>query len=299
MQLTRMKLDGTKSLTGLVTKILKAEPRLPLPVPIEALAKQLDITDINDLTSESFEGALITDTTRSSGIILVNKLAVRGRRRFSIAHELGHFLMTTHKPPAGGFQCSRSDMREWAGKDSLPAIKMEVEANEFAGLLLMPPPMWRDQTKRLRDPDLSQVITLANTFDVSKEASARSFALYHSEAVAVIVTKDGLIDRIYRNFTRFPAHCVRQGDPVPPSSILFRAKRQIEHPTDLVEARSEFWLETEWGKRFPPLYEQVFFQSGGFALLMLWAEIREDEGKDDERTSKERFRDQQNKWNRS
>jgi Zn-dependent peptidase ImmA (M78 family) len=297
MQLTRMDLDGTGSPTGLVTKILKAEPRLPLPVPIEALARQLDITDINDLTSQSFEGALITDTTRSSGIILVNKTAVRGRRRFSIAHELGHFLMTTHKPPSGGFQCSRNDMRRWDGKDLSPPVKMEVEANEFAGLLLMPPPLWREQTKRLLDPDLSQVITLAKTFDVSKEASARSFALYHSEAVAVLVTRNGPVNRIYRNFTRFPALCVKQEDPVPPSSILFRAKHQTDHPTDLVEARSEFWLETEWGKRLPPLYEQVFFQSGGFALLMLWAEISEEEEADDERTAKQRYRDQQQKWN--
>jgi hypothetical protein len=173
---------------------------------------------------------------------------------------------------------------------------MEVEANEFAGLILMPPPLWRNETKRLRDPDLAQVVQLAKTFDVSKEASARSFAVYHDEAVAIIITKEGRIDRIYRNPLRFPPLCVRKGDNVPPSSVLFRARHITDRPTDLVEARSEYWLETEWGKRFPPLYEQALFQQGGFAIIMLWAETREEEEKDDERTAKQRLRDQQEKW---
>jgi Zn-dependent peptidase ImmA (M78 family) len=298
MKLTRMDLDGTGSPMGLVSKILKAEPGLVLPIPIEELAARLDITEIRDMTSDKFEGGLITDTTRSSGFILVNRTAITGRRRFTIGHELGHFLMTAHKPPPGGFQCTRSDMRRWDNKDTSPTIKMEVEANEFAGLMLMPPPLWRRETARFNDPDLSQVIDLAKIFDVSKEAAARSYAVYHEQLVAVAVTKENRINKIYRNVTRFPTMCVKQGDPVPPSSILFRASAQAERPTELTEARSELWLESEWGKRLPALYEQAFFQKGGFALLMLWAEVEEEEEKDDDRTSKQRFRDQQQRWTR-
>lgn len=297
MKLTRMDLDGTGSPMGLVSKILKAEPGLTLPIPIEALSKQLDITDIQDVTSETFEGGLITDTTRSSGCILVNRTAIRGRRRFTIGHELGHFLMTTHRPPVDGFQCSRSDMRRW-DKDASPAIRMEVEANEFAGLILMPPPLWRREAAKFKEPDLSQVLQLAKTFDVSKEASARSFALYHDEPVAIVVTKDRRIDKIYRNQTRFPTMCVQYGDPVPASSSLFQAIAQTDRPSELKEARSEFWLASEWGKPLTKLYEQVFFQQGGFALLLLWAEIEEEEEKDDERTAKQRYQDQQQKWTR-
>ena len=92
--------------------------------------------------------------------------------------------------------------------------------------------------------------------------------------------------------------CVKQGDPVSPSSILFRAPTQTDQPTEITEAKSEFWLESEWGKRLPTLYEQVFFQKGGFALLMHWAEVEEEEEKDDDRTAKQRYRDQQQKWAR-
>jgi Zn-dependent peptidase ImmA (M78 family) len=292
-----MDLDGTGSPIGLVGKILKAEPNLSLPIPVEEVARQLDITDIQDVDSDTFEGGLITDTTRSSGFILVNRKAIRGRRRFTIGHELAHFLMTTHKPPAGGFQCSRADMRRW-DKEASPSVRMEVEANEFSALLLMPPPLWQRECAKFRDPDLLQITQLAKLFDVSKEAAARTYAQYHDRLVMTVVTKDGMIDKVYRNVTRFPKLCVRSGDAVPPSSILFRARRQTDHATELTEARSEFWLESEWGRRLPTLYEQVAFQDGGFALMMLWAEINEEEEKDDDRTSKQRYRDQQQKWMR-
>ena len=298
MQLTRMDLDGTGSPMGLVSKILKAEPGLKLPIPIEEIALRLDINEIQNVDSDTFEGGLITDTTRSSGFILVNRNAIRGRRRFTIGHELGHFLLTTHKPPPGGFQCSRADMRRWDGKDVSPAMRMEIEANEFSGLLLMPPPLWRREASKFRDPDLSQVSKLAKIFDVSKEAAARSYAQYHDLPVATVVTKNGVIDRIYRNITRFPKLVVGKGSPVPPSSIMFRTPRQTDHPTDLVDAYSEYWLESAWGTKLPTLYEQVAFQQGPFALMMLWADVREPEEKDDERTAKERYRDEQEKWNR-
>jgi len=293
MKLTRMDLDGTGSPMGLVSKILKAEPSLPLPIPIEEIAKRLDITDIQDVVADNFEGGLITDTTRSSGKILVNRLAIRGRRRFTIGHELGHFLMTNHKPPAEGFRCSRDDMRRWSAKDPSPAVKMEIEANEFSSLLLMPPPLWRREAARHGDPDLAQIVRLAKTFDVSKEAAARSYATYHDETVAVVVSHRWQIDKIYRNIATFPRLCVRSGDAVPPKSLLFRAPHQTDGPTELSEARAEDWLQSDWGKPLPTLYEQVFFQRDDFAMILLWAEIEEEEEKDDERTSKQRLQDRQ------
>ena len=215
MQVTRMDLDGTGSPMGLVGKILKAEPTISIPVPVEELAIQLDIAEITDVTTQGFEGGLITDDARSSGFILVNNEARLGRRRFTIGHELGHFLMTTHKPGPDGFRCSRDDMRRWSadGKNAKAAI--EVQANEFSALLLMPPPIWRRETAKLGDPDLSQIVRLARDFGVSKEAAARTFAQYHDEPIAIVVAKEGRIDRVYRKATDSPlcAHMWERTSP--------------------------------------------------------------------------------------
>jgi len=44
-----------------VVAILKAEPSLPIPVPIEELCRQRDIIGIQALTTHAFEDGLLTD----------------------------------------------------------------------------------------------------------------------------------------------------------------------------------------------------------------------------------------------
>ena len=73
MQISRMDLADKGSPEGIVMAILKAEPNLPIPVPIEELCRRLDIVEIQALTTEGFEGGLLTDRERSSGIILVER----------------------------------------------------------------------------------------------------------------------------------------------------------------------------------------------------------------------------------
>jgi Zn-dependent peptidase ImmA (M78 family) len=144
MKITRLDLDGAGSPTALVTKILKVEPELKIPIPIEKLAIQLDIAAIKELDTEGFEGGLLTDENRQTGIILINKDARGGRRRFTISHELGHFLIMAHVPvKPGQFLCSRQDMGRWSANEKDRYSRMEYEANQFAALLLMPPPMLR------------------------------------------------------------------------------------------------------------------------------------------------------------
>jgi len=301
MRLRRMDLDGSGSGSpmGLVTRILKAEPGLTIPIPIEDLAQQLDIEKIQDLTTDGFEGGLVTDESRSTGFILVNRAARRGRRRFTIGHELGHFLMTSHKPPQGGFLCSRADMRQWTDKEKSAAIRMEVEANEFSSLILMPPPILRKEMAKFGDPDLAQIVSLATIFDVSKEAVSRAYAQYHEQPVAVVVIKDGKVDKIYRDVRRFPEIALRSGAAAPRESMVFRATKQLHSPSAIVEADAGSWLASEWGRPLPTLYEQVFFQQGGYALLMLWTELNEEEDDSSEdKTSKQRFQDQHRRWSR-
>ena len=62
----------------------------------------------------------------------------------------------------------------------------------------------------------------------------------------------------------------------------------------------DVWLDVERGYRAPTLYEQVYPQQNGFALIMLWLELNEDDEdeQDDDRTSKERLRDRQARYTR-
>ena len=294
MQVSRMDLADTGSPEGLVSLILRHEPNLPIPVPIEQLCRQLDIEDIIPLETDGFEGGLITDTARSRGIVLFNKEARCVRRRFTIGHELGHFLMTSHVPNAKGrFLCSRKDMGQLSAKEGDRRAKMEVEANRFASLILMPPPALRTRLAKQPAPSIEGVFALAEEFDVSKEAMARAYCNFHPEAVAFIIAHEGIVKRVYRNQRRFPFVTVSKGQPVPTGSIYHRRSVLLSIPSEIDACLPDLWIDVERGRRAPKLCEQVCLQAQDYAILMLWYEPQEDEDDEhDERTARQRWLDQ-------
>jgi hypothetical protein len=292
MKVTRLDLDGAGSPQGLVQKILATELDLPIPVPIEDLAYRLDISEISELGTDGFEGGLLTDEVRSFGGILVRRGMDRRRRRFTIGHELGHFLMPFHKPVVSGqFLCSRADMRRWTANEQSRAAQMEVDANKFSALILMPPPYLRAFLAQSGDPDLQEVLSVHEKFDVSKEAAARAYAQYHDESIAIIIVRDGYILRSYRNpsFSRLKAS---NGEQIPRGSSYYAVSSLPGTVSQLQSINSGLWLETEWGKPGPETCEQVLFQGKGFAMILLWAAFEEDEeDRDEDRTSKQRYQD--------
>lgn len=52
-----MELDGAGSPAAFVTKIFRREPNLAIPVPIEDLARQLDIAEIREMTTTATKEA--------------------------------------------------------------------------------------------------------------------------------------------------------------------------------------------------------------------------------------------------
>jgi len=292
MEVSRLDLDGTGSPLGLVGKILKAEPNLRIPVPIEELAYALDIGEISELTTEGFEGGLLTDDVRSFGGILVCRGANRHRKRFTIGHELGHFLIPTHKPARDGqFLCSSQDMRSWNASEQNRASRMEKEANEFSASILVPPPHLRKVLSQWRDPNLQRVIAVHENFDVSREMAARAYAKYQGSRLAMLIVRDGKILRIYRS-DDMPRLSVKRGDALPPLRDLAGSVGSV---SDLRYADAGLWIENNWGERLPTTYQQALIQSNGFATVMLWCEPNpkeiEDYDPDADKTAKERFRD--------
>lgn len=293
MQICRMDLDGSGSGSpdGLVKLILKLEPNLPIPVPIEDLCRQLDIQDIAALETEGFEGALLTDTARSSGVILVNQQAPRQRRRFTIAHELGHFLIASHIPDAQGrFLCSRADLMRATAKEADRRARMEVEANRFASLVLIPPPALRLELRSRNGADLQHIPHLGRIFDVSKEAISRAYATYHEELVAIVVVHKGIVLRIYNDRLRFPYVHVRPRQPVPRQSALHRLALDRGVATAPQPCPAELWISGADDRRLGEMTEQIYPQADDFALIMLHLEDVDEDENDEERELQESWR---------
>lgn len=277
MTISRLDLDGAGSPAAIVTRILQLEPALAIPVPVEQLCRQFDITSIGELDTDGFEAALITDECKSAGAILVASERSRQRRRFSIAHELGHFLIPSHLPrPGERSLCSTEHLRMHDLKEQDRRRRMEAEANRFAAMLLIPPPVLRAELKAIRRPDVTDVVRLARLFDVSKDAMARAYADHTREAVAIAVIRNGCVLRAYRNDANFPSLAVWGGQPVP-SGSLAGTPFQPGQVSNVEECDPGLWVREPDDRTVEALTEQVLGQRDGFSLLMLVAELRDEE----------------------
>ena len=282
MAVARIDLADVGSPEKLVAELLKAEPNLPIPVPIEDLARQLDIQEIQPLTTDGFEGGLITDKPKSSGIILFNERSPKKRRRFTIAHELAHFLIPTHVPLKGGqFLCSLQDMYSLARDETDRRLRMEAEANRFASLVLLPPPIFRRDVEIARDPDLQHVIKLSDRFEVSREATGRAYINYRDEPAALIVVQERRILRSYKNL-RFPFITLGKNAPTPTASQLNRSRLEVGVPSEIDECDPAAWIDVSRGRKAPTMFEQVLLRRMGFALIMLHIEAGSQDGSEDE-----------------
>lgn len=274
MTLSRIELDGVGSPTALAARIHELDPELPLDFSIEDLCRRLDIEEIEDKAVSSFAAMLLMHPQRAWGAIVVAEGTSPKRRRFSIGHELGHFLVNSHRPREGmQFACSHADLRMESTREAERARKMEAEANRFAARLLMPPQRIRANLKS-RQPDLAEVVRLANEFNVSKAAMARSYVNAHRETLALVVIRDGRIEQAYRP-DDFPWITPRIGEAVPGDSLANDHQLLPRQTTPMEECEPGTWLGPRAAREVEVLSEQVLAQTDGWSTILLHAEMAE------------------------
>ncbi len=270
MTLSRIELDGFGSPSALAARIHELDPDLPLDFSVEALCRRLDIDDIEDKPVSSFAAMLLMHPDKAWGSIVVAQGTPRQRRRFSIGHELGHFLMPSHRPCEGlQFACSQTDLRLDNMREADRSRKMEAEANRFAAHLLMPPKRIR-ASLRSRQPDLAEIVRLAQEFDVSKAAMARSYVDAHSETLALIIAHEGRIEQVHRP-DDFPwiDHQIR--GTVPRDSVASGHRLLPGQSTPMEECDAETWLGPGGARKVEVLSEQLLVQKDDWAMILLHA----------------------------
>ena len=111
------------------------------------------------------------------------------RRRFSVAHELGHLEM--HRPGSLLAVCTGRDLNEWGSQEG--EQNLEQEANEFAAAFLMPQAFFEPLCDRER-PSLDVIGELAERFRVSLTATGLRYVHFCPDPVALIYSEDGRIE---------------------------------------------------------------------------------------------------------
>jgi len=143
----------------------------------EARIAELGISDPQDLDIEAisfdagvqveYENLIGCEATLvgfgGSAIATIKPSGGRGRERFSIAHELGHWEM--HR--GNSFQCRVDDPSNNLASDA----KLEREADDFASHILMPSTLFTPVIKSFKLPSLKQVEEVADLFQTSMLAT--------------------------------------------------------------------------------------------------------------------------------
>ena len=274
MTLSRIELEDIGSPADLAKRIHELDPHLPLAFEIEDLCRRLDISEIHDKSINSFAAALIMHPDKAWGEILVAKDTPPQRRRFSIGHELGHFLIPSHRPHHGHrFSYSTLDLLANDSGAGDQARRMEAEANRFAAELLMPAKRIRSNLQR-RQPDLAEIVRLANEFEVSKAAMARSYVDAHGETLALLVVRDGKIAQAHRP-NDFPWIAPKISEAVPQGSVFHEQPLRPGELSEMEECDPEVWLGTSAARKVDILSEQILAQRDDWAMVLLHAELNE------------------------
>jgi len=145
--------------------------KLEYPVAVDAVAQTYNVTIQRQVLEEEVSGILVIKGERA--VIAVNGNHHPNRQRFTIAHELGHYLL--HREASSVFIDATTvffrDQRSSEGTKW-----QEVEANSFAAELLMPTialtEVLRDQVGEhlLDELDDAVIRRLAAHFGVSIQA---------------------------------------------------------------------------------------------------------------------------------
>jgi Zn-dependent peptidase ImmA (M78 family) len=112
------------------------------------------------------------------------------RRRFAVAHEIGHLRL--NRKGGGMVFCLAADLDPGETGARRGDGESELDANTFAAALLMPNALFGPRCRRCR-PSLDLVRSLANEFDTSLTAAARRFTECTDEACAVVYSVGGRI----------------------------------------------------------------------------------------------------------
>lgn len=158
-----------KSLEDQAADFLAKHDLNRIPIPVEGLAEAEGIQIVRSQAEATESGFLLR--ANGAAIIGLNSRNTRRRQRFTIAHELGHWLLHDGRPLIVDHtvRMNKRDKVASAGYDF-----EEIQANAFAAALLMPANAIQSCVERetsLRIPSRDQLTSrLADEFDVSHEA---------------------------------------------------------------------------------------------------------------------------------
>lgn len=199
------------------------------------------------------------------GLILINKsISHPGLKRFTIAHEMGHFFLSKNSK-LDKHGCSYDSLGNYSENKN-----HEAEANRFASELLMPKP-WFSKFIKNTPVCMDLIKQISEEFRVSLTAAAIRYAEIGQYPTAVIMSKDNLVQWSFIN-DYFPCKYLPVGTPVPKESNVwdYFNNNKMSEEEDLILAKN--WFKSDFRcKQSTYFYEQsTSIPVTNSVLTLLW-----------------------------
>lgn len=209
------------------------------PVDVASVAKAYSaqmftdpIVEVLGENFDGFEGMLKASKDNSRWMIVYNTAANEGRRRFTLAHEFGHYML--HREERKLFEC---------GGANTQGDTLEKEADTFAVTLLMPMDDFRNQIIG-ETPSFELFSHLAERYGVSLMAAALRWIEISPLRAVLVASQEGMMawasstDAAYRTGAVFATR--RYTIELPASALAVREEAPTYGEQQRVPARDWF-----------------------------------------------------------
>jgi IrrE N-terminal-like domain len=181
-----------RAIEKLAEEVRASYGQMVAPVNLEVIADGESISLVPIEKSEGFHGRIEFLREAASFVIYYpdpNFAPSRQRIRFSIAHELGHYFIESH----------RELLVAGKSHDSTPGFicdnALEAEADEFAAALLIPVSHIEQRLRRRSFMTLAEILMMGDDWQSSARSAAIRYMRYTGEACAMVVSKQGKLTR--------------------------------------------------------------------------------------------------------
>jgi hypothetical protein len=227
-----------------------------------------------EVDADAFDGSLVRALDGPKGIVAV-KQSIRevSRKRFTIAHEIGHYLIPSHRNLEN--VCAGGMIESWQKGLNKP----ELEANEFAIELLLPT-RYVLEPLRLNDPSLKTIGRVASQFETSLTATTLRFVSL-TDLPCVAVWSEAKRTRWYRRSNAFPFYLSKEILPCD-GSFAYKLFEGNSAPDDFAEIPAETWLDRRDADRVVRVLEHsIGLPNYDAVLTLLQFQLKDVEDEED------------------
>ncbi len=239
----------------------------PLGLSCEDIALSRGITDIQAIKIDGSQGRIMVDGDEA--IISYNReIYHEGKRRFVIAHELGHFELHRELLDNQIHTDDKKSLNEWYAKG-----KHETEANQFAAEFLMPSHLFIEKVHgKLFNFDLIKGV--ADLFQVSITSVLLKYRILGDFPIAIVFCNNRQVE--WRAFSDdFCLQYIPKGMDVPINSVANDFYNGDGLPDEPEQVDMMEWFSHDFKmKEFTDLkfYEQCIRIGGNGILSCIWNE---------------------------